>query len=225
MSSRKSESVTYVSVDIEADGRVPGLSSMLSFGAAAFTERSQFFAGFTRNLETLPEAKPENDTMEFWAKNPDAWNEARKNLVNPERAIQDFVEWVDSIRTGTRAVFIGYPASYDFKWIDYYCVRFAGRNPFGFSGCIDIKTLAWSVLGGNFSHVSKKKFPAEWKSKAVHSHIAIDDAIEQGELFFRILATRDKTYANSGVVQSGVVQKACSGPAESRETKTPSSGP
>lgn len=38
----------YVSVDVEADGRIPGRSSMLSFGAAAFTLEKELVAEIGR---------------------------------------------------------------------------------------------------------------------------------------------------------------------------------
>ncbi len=133
----------YISVDIEADGRAPGLSSMLSFGAAAYRLDKTLVGTFSRNLELLPDARPEAKIMkEFWEGNPDAWQKARKDAEPPEKAIPEFVAWVRQISGDMRPIFVGYPASYDFKWIDYYCIRFADLNPFGFSGCIDLKTLA-----------------------------------------------------------------------------------
>ena len=44
----------YVSIDIEADGPVPGLHSMLSLGAAAFTSEGVLGDTFSVNLESAP---------------------------------------------------------------------------------------------------------------------------------------------------------------------------
>jgi len=177
----------FVSMDIEADGRAPGLSNLLSFGAAAFTIGKSMLGTFTRNLTTLPDAAPEPDTMAWWARNREAWNAARLNPVDPAVAMPDFVRWVDGLSERGNPVFVGYPAAYDFKWVDYWCVRFAGRNPFGFSGCIDIKTLAWAHLGGSFPSVSKRNFPKRWFDPSPHTHVALDDAIEQGAMFINLL--------------------------------------
>lgn len=44
-----------------------------------------------------------------------------------------------------------------------------------------------AVLKTDFRKSTKKNMPNRWFSKAQHTHIAIDDAIEQGELFVNII--------------------------------------
>ena len=46
----------YVSIDIEADGPIPGSFSMLSLGAAAFDSDGHLLDTWTANLEQLPDA-------------------------------------------------------------------------------------------------------------------------------------------------------------------------
>ena len=46
----------YVSTDVEADGPIPGIHSMLSFGSAAYLADKTLLSTFTANLETLPGA-------------------------------------------------------------------------------------------------------------------------------------------------------------------------
>lgn len=180
----------YISMDVEADGPVPGLNSMLSFGAAAFTIEKRLLGTFSRNLVTLPEARPDPRTMEeFWAKNPQAWAETQRDPITAEAAIRDFAVWLDEVSEGahSRAYFVGYPAPYDFKWIDYYTHRFLGRNPFGFNGCIDAKVVAWTHLGGPFSSASPRNFPKCWFDPLPHTHVALDDAVAQGAMFVNML--------------------------------------
>jgi hypothetical protein len=43
----------YVSTDIETDGPVPGLNSMLSFASAAYLADKTLVRTFSANLETL----------------------------------------------------------------------------------------------------------------------------------------------------------------------------
>ena len=62
----------YISVDIEADGPVPGLHSMLSLGAAAYNAWGQCVGKFSANLETLPDATTDERTMAWWATQPEA---------------------------------------------------------------------------------------------------------------------------------------------------------
>jgi hypothetical protein len=62
----------YVSTDIETDGPIPGPNSMLSFASAAFLADKTLVSTFTANLETLPEANGDPDTMKWWERQPEA---------------------------------------------------------------------------------------------------------------------------------------------------------
>ena len=53
----------YISVDVETDGPVPGMHSMLSIGAAAYNAWGQGVGKFSANLETLPDAITDDRTM------------------------------------------------------------------------------------------------------------------------------------------------------------------
>ena len=70
----------YVSIDIEADGPAPGLNSMLSLGAAAFTSDGALAQTFSANLEPLPEAHEDERTMRWWASQPAAWEACRAEI-------------------------------------------------------------------------------------------------------------------------------------------------
>ncbi len=80
----------YISVDIEADGPIPGDNSMLSIGAAAFEESGEPVGTipiFSINLAPLPKAVQDVDTMKFWLRNAAAWNASRENTVLPYTAM------------------------------------------------------------------------------------------------------------------------------------------
>ena len=184
----------YVSTDVEADGPIPGPHSMLSFASAAFVvDRSagsfEKVGEFSRNLELLEGARPDPATREWWRKNAAAYEATRQQCVPPERAMPDYVEWLKGLERGDPRrlpVFVGYPASYDFMFVYWYLIRFAGSSPFSHSA-LDVKTLAMARLGSGFREVSKRTMPRRWFGAARHTHVALDDAIEQGELFCRIL--------------------------------------
>ena len=53
----------YVSVDVETDGPIPGVHSMLSLGAAAFDAEWSPRGTWSANLEPLPEAAEDPRTM------------------------------------------------------------------------------------------------------------------------------------------------------------------
>jgi len=153
----------------------------------AYTVEKEILGSFTCNFDLLPDAKPEEDTTKFWSKNQAAYDATRTNLVSPQLGTEMFVAWLSLTAKGMRPLFVAYPASYDFKWIDYYCIRFTDHNPFGHSGCIDIKSYAWAKLGGKFSRVTKRIFPKTWFDTRRHTHIALDDAHDQGAMFINII--------------------------------------
>lgn len=105
----------YLSVDVEADGPIPGPHSMLSFAAVALY-KGQTISTFSRNLVTLENAYPDpKTTTEFWDKNREAYEETRKNQVDPKAAMTQFASWVEDTRSkcgGAKAVFVAYPWVY-----------------------------------------------------------------------------------------------------------------
>ena len=62
----------YISVDVETDGPVAGLHSMLSLGAAAYNAWGQRVGTFSANLKTLPDATTDDRTMAWWKGQPEA---------------------------------------------------------------------------------------------------------------------------------------------------------
>src|SRR5258708_5231421 len=183
------EQEIYVSTDVEADGPIPGINSMLSFGSASYLADKSVIATFTANLETLPGAVTDPRTMGWWKKHPDAWQACRTNLQAPEKAMKDYLAWLKGL-PGI-PVFVGYPAAYDFLFVYWYLIRFAGESPFSHSA-LDIKTYAMAVLGGEYRESTKRNMPGQWFDKLPHTHVALDDAIGQGALFCNMLAARGR---------------------------------
>lgn len=175
----------YVSTDVEADGPIPGPHSMLSFASASYTADKKLISTFTANLEELPYAKAHPDTMAWWDKNPEAWTACRENCQDPTIAMKDYVEWLKQLPG--KPVFVGYPAAYDFMFVYWYMIRFVGESPFSHSA-LDIKTYAMAVLKKNYRESTKRNMPKRWFDKLPHTHVALDDAIEQGALFCNIIS-------------------------------------
>lgn len=175
----------FCMIDIEADGDIPGASSMLSFAGVTLNKNKEVLGSFEANLQLLPNTKPTPKTMEFWSKNKEAYEKTRINPVDPKYAMEEFDKWLNTF--DGNVFFVGYPAPYDHKWIDWYSYYFLGHSHFGHSKIIDMKMLAWGLIKGRFGQCSKKNFPKRWKDKLPHTHVAIDDAIEQGAMFINIL--------------------------------------
>lgn len=175
----------YVSTDVEADGPIPGPSSMLSFASAAYAADKRLIGTFEANLELLPGAKADPRTEAWWREHPEAWRSCREHPEPPERVMPRYVEWLEALPG--RPVFVGYPAAYDFLFVYWYLIRFAGRSPFSHSA-LDMKTFAMALLGTPYRDSTKRNMPRRWFDDLPHTHRALDDAIEQGALFCNMLA-------------------------------------
>ncbi|MEJ8671706.1 MULTISPECIES: 3'-5' exoribonuclease domain-containing protein [unclassified Streptomyces] len=192
MAARRIRPSLYISVDIEADGPIPGPYSMLSLGAAV--------AGM-QDAEGFTAADPEKDTFyrelrpisdEFV---PEALavsgldrERLREEGVDPALALAQFTRWVREVGGDAQPVMCGYPASYDWTFLYWYLIRFTGASPFGHSGCMDMKTLYATKAGLPLRAVAKGTMPRELLSRRRHTHHALDDAVEQAELFANLMA-------------------------------------
>ncbi|MBI4864739.1 MAG: 3'-5' exoribonuclease [Candidatus Riflebacteria bacterium] len=174
----------YVSTDVETDGPIPGPHSLLSLGSAAYVVGKTLLGTFSVNLDTLPEARGHPETMEWWRKHPAEYAATRRGQVTPEKAMKDYVAWLEALPG--RPVFVAYPATFDFLFVYWYLIRFAGRSPFSFAA-LDMKSYAMAMLRTEFGKVSKRTMPRHWFDPLPHTHVALDDAIEQGALFCNML--------------------------------------
>jgi hypothetical protein len=174
----------YVSCDVEADGPIPGPHSMLSFGAAAYQADKTLVGTFSANLALLPGAAPDPATAEWWRTQPAAWAACRRDPEEPAEVMPRFRRWLEELPAPP--VFVAYPAAFDFLFIYWYLMRFAGHSPFSHSA-LDIKTYAMALLGTEYRDTVKRRMPARWFDPHPHTHVALDDALEQGALFINML--------------------------------------
>lgn len=180
----------YVSIDVEANGPIPGPYSMLSIGAAAFKYPDPTpVSVHTANLFCLPGAEiMEPSTAEFWRKHEKEYAATQEGRVMPIEAMRAFNRWLCTLAPQTNQLAcVAWPLGFDWGFVNWYLIRFVGRNAMGLSG-IDLRTMAWAVRGGEFRGTNKKSLPKEWFPRsAPHTHVAVEDAIEQGGLFIRVL--------------------------------------
>ncbi len=174
----------YVSTDIEADGPIPGPHSMLSLASAAYTADKQLIATFTANLETLPAAQGHPQTMQWWLEHPDAWEHCRTDLQTPAQAMEKYHTWLLAL-PGT-PIFVGYPLAFDFMFVYWYLIKFMGDSPFKHSG-LDIRSYAMAFLQKSYDDSSKENLPVDWLESLPLSHVALDDAKQQGILFCNLV--------------------------------------
>src|SRR3990167_6245684 len=176
----------YISTDIEADGPIPGPHSMLSIGSAAFLPDKTIVSSFSANLETLPGATQDSRTMEWWKGFPQAWEACRLYPRPPVSVMAEYLKWLQAL--AGRPIFLGWPASWDFMWVYWYLVRFTGERPFR-ENALDIRSYAMGMRRSEFRLTTRTYLPKRWFDDWLpHTHVALDDALEQGALFCNMLA-------------------------------------
>ena len=163
---------------------------MLSFGSAAYLADKALIGTFAANLETLPGASGDPKTMAWWQTRPAAWEACRQDLQPPDVAMQRYLAWLKQLPG--RPVFVAYPAAYDFMFVYWYLIRFTGESPFSHSA-LDIKTFAMAMLKTSYRDSTKRNMPRRWFDRLPHTHVALDDAIEQGALFCNMLAEHTRS--------------------------------
>lgn len=188
----KMKNTILFSVDVETNGSIPGDNSMLSLGAAAFAaDNGQLLSTFYINFAELENSTPNADTMVWWSKNQEAYDQTRQDVVDPKLGIGQFVSWVNKTCGKDKPVFVGYPATFDFMFVYHYIIHFGYQSPFSFSA-LDIKTYACAMLKLPYREATKKNMPKSWFSGDKHTHNALDDALEQGKLFINMLKENTK---------------------------------
>ncbi|MBO6789389.1 MAG: hypothetical protein JJ894_02510 [Dinoroseobacter sp.] len=183
----------YISVDVETDGPIPGPYSMLSLGMA-YCGR---FDGRTLEITPFPKEKfyielaPISDHYENEALHINGLDRKRLCVegAEPAEAMKKAAEWIAEVSGDNRPIFVAYPASFDWLWVHWYFTRYTTfGSPFGHSGCFDLKT-AVSVKGSlPISRSSKSQLPKRFQSELPHTHNALDDALEQANIFFKLMA-------------------------------------
>ena len=183
----------YISADIEADGPIPGEFSMLAFGlAVAATFDGEAFTSHDPSKQTLyRELKPIAARFESAALKAARLDRSAlaRDGAEPEAAMRDAGDWVTAQAEragGARPVLVGYPVVFDWMFLHWYFVRFVGESPFGFSGALDIKTMYHQKAHVIMDDAGRNDLPAELQASHPHTHNALDDAIEQAEIFNRL---------------------------------------
>ncbi|NWG25113.1 MAG: 3'-5' exoribonuclease [Pseudorhodoplanes sp.] len=189
--SQESPVDAYFSADVETDGPIPGPYSMLSFAlvfAGSFDGRR-----FTRpkNYEKTfyRELKPISDQFQIEALQVNGLNRDRLIVegVAPSQAMTEASRWIRGVSGRAKPVLVAYPLSFDWTWLYWYFVRFSeDGSPFGYSRCFDLKT-ALSIKGAlPIAASGRSQLRDSLRSKRAHTHHALDDAIEQAEIFANV---------------------------------------
>jgi DNA polymerase III epsilon subunit-like protein len=152
--------MSWIVVDVEADGPVPPEFSMICFGAVVVTDRlDQTFYG---------EVAPISERTNLAAAAISGISRARHELFEkPEIVMPRFADWV-AANTKGRPIFVSDNPAFDWQWINYYFHKFCGGNPFGYSA---------RRIGDLYCGMEKNAY-AQWKHlrKTRHDHNPVNDA-------------------------------------------------
>ena len=172
----------FFSVDIETDGPLVGIHSMLSLGSVALDDEGKEISTFYMNLKELEGAVQDAETMTWWADKPKAWTAARKDPKDPKEVMKAFVVWVKGIAEprNSKPIFLAYPTVFDYAYVRWYLIKFTGSDVFNLNS-IDIRSYAMRASGKDYSN-SKVDFFEGHKKKEL-SHVALADARDQAAIF------------------------------------------
>jgi len=181
----------YISADVETDGSVPGIYSLLSFGMYVVGSYDGERLRRPDDPQTFyRELKPISDRFERDALAVNGLDRDRLAIegADPTAAMEQAAAWVTAVAGVHRPVLVAYPVAFDWSFLYWYFERFtAAGSPFGHSSCLDIRTLYQAQAGTVFDLSGKRNMPPELIPSEHHTHNALDDAIEQGELFANLL--------------------------------------
>lgn len=162
--------MSYIVVDVESDGPIPNLYSMVCFGAVVVDrELDKTFYG-----KTWPVS--DNWSPAALAISGITREEHLKH-DNPEVVMKDFANWIKDNSKGT-PIFISDNPAYDWQFINYYFHYYLGRNPFGFSA---------RRIGDLYAGMHKDTH-VKWKHlrKTTHDHNPVNDAKGNAEVLLQM---------------------------------------
>jgi hypothetical protein len=184
----------YLSIDFEANGRSPAVSSALSVGIVGFTEKGEEVVALQMNLLEEPGHAADPECIrEFWDKNPaitEFVSRDRKSLADFAAAIRDL--WTTHSQTH-KLVWLAWPSAYDFQWLNcaYDKYRQAGWPDIGHKArCIGTLFTVFARLKGVSSKEDdalKKRMMTSLEAPGHVAHNPEHDARVQGKMFFALL--------------------------------------
>lgn len=155
--------MSYIVVDVEADGPIPNKYSMVCFGAVVVEPSlTKTFYGKVRPIskEWIPEALAVSGFS----------REQHETFDDPQKVMSDFNDWL-GLNSKGKPTFISDNPAFDWQWINYYFHLCLGKNPFGFSA---------RRIGDLYCGMKMDTgLNSEWKRllrKTVHDHNPVNDA-------------------------------------------------
>ncbi len=181
----------YFSADVETDGPIPGPFSILSFAIvfAGSFDGDRFQRPDNYDQVFYRELRPISESFEPEALRVNGLDRRRLCLEgeSPEEAMTEASRWVNQVAGSAQPVLVAYPLSFDWSWLYWYFVRFSAQgSPFEYSRCFDVKTALAVKASLPISEAGRSRLDPSLQPKHPHTHHAMDDAIEQAEIFANV---------------------------------------
>ena len=181
---------TYFCIDIEASGPVPAIYDMVSLGAVvvAAGPSGPLQKGATFYVEIRPEG-PKVDPGAMKVNGLDI-DKLRREGVPRREALLSLAQWAAAhTKPGTKPVFVGHNAPFDWSFVAWCYSAEELPNPFGYKA-LDTKALATGKLGVHWFDSSKEVLEARLglspEDKTL-KHRADYDAMYQADILIKLL--------------------------------------
>jgi len=171
----------YISIDVETAGPIPSQYAMLSIGACTLgNPRQEFYVELKPDKDKfLPEALAISDL---------SMERLTEEGLDPKIAMQSFVDWLKIVvPTGQRPLFVAFNAPFDWMFVNEYFFNYLGHNPFGHAA-LDIKSYFMGQEGVLWAQTGMWNIGQRYLNRKQLSHHALQDAIDQAEIFEKMLA-------------------------------------
>ena len=179
------------SVDVETSGPTPGVHHLLSIGAVVYDCDGYEYAEFSANIVRALDYQDDPDTTEWW-RTQGAAQAALKHDQQPlVDVMADFGAFVRrQCMTNKNPVFLADPVVFDYPWINWAFGNASVPNPFHFNSPFGLKVIdltSFAMGGLGMENTKRHEILNELDvGLSPHTHIAVEDARHQGELFFKI---------------------------------------
>jgi DNA polymerase III epsilon subunit-like protein len=166
----------FLSVDVETAGPIPGEYSLLTIGACNIEDPTDTFSCALKPITHHADPAALEVTGLSLV-------QLEQDGLEPAVGMQLFGEWVrQSAGHDGTPIFVGFNASFDWSFINYYFHLYLGENPFGFAA-LDIKSMYMGAARSSWSNTRSSQIAAVLHPTLSGDHDALHDAQYQAELF------------------------------------------
>ena len=158
-----------VVVDLETDGNLLGTNSMVCFGAVIVEDGlKRTFYGKTRPISDI--YNPEALAVSGFSR------EEHETFDDPKEVMELFEKWLKENING-KPTLISDNNGFDASWINWYFIKYLGKNPFGWSS----RRITDLICG----YENNLYFKWKWMRDTPHTHNPIDDCRGNAEVLLK----------------------------------------